>query len=458
MKKWLILICALLLVSCQQSGGIKDPNLKREVNRIINYEGIPVDEIVYLDASFLNIESLEGIEALKNLEYLTLSSNMIQDLTPLSSLSSLKLVDIQNNRVEDLTPLNDLYALEVLFIRNNPVASIDVIAPLFPTLTKTDFLVEISFNDEKLEAIVRETLDMPEGQLTYYDLDKLRVLDLTDLDISDLSGIEFATNLEELIVNYPVDNVTAIEDLTQLKKLVIKRGGLKSIEFVQSLSQLKYLDISYNEIESITPILSFDQLEYLDMKRNKVRDVSGLDLPKLKTLYIEGNYIIDYNALPILDQVKETDIFIAYFNDSNLDRAVRDTLGKTEGVITDKDLKSIRRLVANRYEISNLKGIELLENLIELDLGENEIEDISSLEFLTTLQILKLKNNKIKDITPLIYMDQLNIVDLSYNQIETLEALTYLPLLEYLYLEGNNIDDNVLKDEIKSGLKGTDDW
>lgn len=458
MKKWLIFLMALILIGCQQTSNIKDAGLKREINRMVNYEGIPIDEIVYLDASFSNIESLEGIETLENLEYLTLSSNMIQDLTPLSALKNLKLIDIQNNRVTDLSPLSELENLEVLLIRNNPVESIEVIEMLFSNLKTTDFLVNISFPDEALEAIVREKLDLDKEQLTYYDLDKLRVLDLSESDVADLSGIEHARNLEQLIINKPVSNAHLIEQLVALKKLVIKNAELDNITFVRSLVRLEHLDISYNDLSDVSAIEKLEHLSYLDMKRNKVSDVSVIQSPKLVTLYIEGNYISDYNELPILDQIKETDIFIVYFNDPNLDLAVRNQLGKKEGVLTDNDLKSIRRLIGTNHDISNLQGIELLENLIEIDLSENNIEDITPLEPLKSLQILKLKNNKVKDITSLVYLDQLTIVDLSFNEIKTIEALTYLPNLDYLYLEGNEIEDNVLKDEIKNTLKGTDEW
>jgi internalin A len=446
------------MIGCQPTSGIKDDNLKREVSRIVNYEGVPVDEITYLDASYANIESLEGIEALENLEHLTLSSNMIQDLTPLSELKNLKLVDIQNNRVTDLSPLKDLSSLEVLLIRNNPIESVEVIENLFANLKTTDFLVNINFEDENLEALVRELLALDKEQLTYYDLDKLRVLDLSEHDIKNLSGIEHARNLEQLIINKPVSNTQLIEQLVALKKLVIKEAELENIDFVRTLDKLEYLDISYNNLRDVSAIDKLDKLIYLDLKRNKVSDVSVINSPKLETLYIEGNYISDYNELPVLDQIKETDIFIVYFNDRNLDLAVRNQIGKKDGVLTDNDLKNIRRLIGVGYEISSLQGIELLENLIEIDLSENNIEDLTPLEPLKSLQILKLKNNNIDDITSLIYLDQLNIVDLSFNEIKTIEALTYLPNLDYLYLEGNEIEDNVLKNEIKSSLKGTDEW
>ncbi|MCH4890777.1 leucine-rich repeat domain-containing protein [Acidaminobacter sp. JC074] len=458
MKKILIFIFCLVLVGCSSSGQIKDAAIKREVDKLTNYENIPIEEITHLDVSFSGVESLEGIEVLKNLEYLTLSSNMIQDLRPLSGLENLKLVDIQNNRVTDLSPLKELANLEVLLIRNNPVESIDVLEPLFDHLKTTDFLVHVSFEDDNLEGLIRKSLNMPDEQMTYFDLKRLRSLDLRGSQVHDLSGIEHARLLDTLIVDGPVENLELIGQLGELKSLTIKNANLESVDFIKNLKGLTYLDLSYNQLKDISVIKDFDNLVYLDIKRNKISDVSPIQSTKLKSLFIEGNYISDYKDLKIIDQINETDIFIVYFSDGNLDAAVRKQVGKSQGVLTDRDLKSIRTLKAEDSNIESLEGIQLLENLIELDLSSNKIVDIRPLEDLKSLQVLKLKDNLVEDITSLIYLDQLSIADLSFNKITTVEALSYLPNLDYVYLEGNTIEDNALKDEIKSLLKGTDDW
>jgi Leucine-rich repeat (LRR) protein len=445
-------------MGCQQNKKIEDDNLRRAVNRIVNIEGKSIDEITNLDASFATIESLVGIERLENLEVLTVTNNMISDLSPLVSLEHLRLLDIQNNRVKDLSPLMSLSNLEILFIRNNPVDSIETIEPLFSKLSTTDFLVHVSFNDSVLESMIRTALNIPEAQLSYFDLEKLRILDLSKVEIGDLSGLEHAKKLEQLKLNQQVDNIEVIGELHQLKKLELSSAGLEEITFLKKLKSLEHLDISYNNLKSIEVIKEMTALSYLDMRRNKVSDVSPLKAESIKTLYIEGNYISDYNTLTILDQIKETDILIVYFNDSNLDLAIREQLNKTSGVLTLKDFESLTRLIATGYEIESLGGIELLSNLIELDLSENEITDLTPLEKLTSLKFLKLKENTIEDITSLIYLDQLNIVDLSFNEITSIEAFSYLPLIEYLYLEGNDIEDGPSKSELKLRLKATDEW
>jgi len=459
MKRLLLSLCLLLILTgCGSTSAVKDDNLKRAIDRVMTLEEVKVDEIIYLDASFLGIENLDGIEVLTQLETLTIANNMITSLEPLKSLKQLKLVDIQNNRVKDLTPLRELEHLEVLLIRNNPVESIEVIESQFSQLKTTDFLVHVKFEDPELELAIRENLQIPSDQLSYFDLEKLRRLDLSTYDVKDISGLEHAKNLEVLIINKTIINPSIIGNLKELKHLELSHASLIAVPFIEDLNKLEYLDLSYNKLTAIDEIKDFNQLKHLDISRNKISDVSVIHSEALDTLYIEGNYISDYNDLPVLDQIKTTDIIIVYFNDPLLDEVVRQSLNKENGVVTDRDLKSLTRLIAPNKGISNIGGIELLENLIEIDLSSNAITDLTPIETLTDLQVLKLKDNNLEDITSLIYLKKLSIVDLSDNNIMSLEAFTYLPNLEYLYLGGNDLADAIGREDLINRLKGTDDW
>lgn len=460
MKKIILIIVCAFLMGCQPTDDIKDKIFRREVIRVMKMENKSIDEITHLDLSFLGADTLEGIDVLENLDTLTLSNNILTDLQPISGLEKLKILDIQNNRISDLSPLKGLTNLEVLLIRNNPIESIDVIEHLFKGLKTTDFLVDVTFNDPAFEKLVRSILDIEVAQLSYFDLLKLRKLDLTDSGISDLSGIEHALNLETLIINKPVMHLELISNLKHLKHLEITHSGLKSLEIIEKLVELKHLNMSYNNIKDISYLELTDQLTYLDVSRNKISDVSAvLTLQALTTLYIESNYIADYNVLSdLLDQIKETDIFIVYFNDPSLSDVIKKQLDKENGVITLDDLKNIKTLDASGQDIYDIGGIELLENIIELNLSHNRLEDLRPIEKLSNIQILKLSDNKISDMTPLIYLTKLSILDISFNEITSIDALTYLSNLEYLYMKGNAIDENAPKDVIKGQLKGTDDW
>lgn len=458
MKKIIIILMVILLMGCQETSVIKDKKLKAKIKEITVEEGFALDEIKNLDASSIGVESLEGIQALTSLEMLTLSNNSIRDITPLGTLEHLTLLDIQNNLIENLEPLKPLEGLQTLFIRNNPVASIEVLEKRFPQYEQTDFLIQASFNDDVLEQVIREQLNRQEGHLSYYDLEKLRVLDLRLHEITDLKGLELAKNLEKLYITGDVKNIDLLSHCINLKELELTHGSLEDLSFLENLSTLVQLDLRYNNIKDVSSLGNLQKLKYLNIKMNQIKDISALDLKSLKILYVAGNPIRDYLRLPVAEQIEETDIHIIYFHDPKLDEAVKAALGKEEGILTRENLKSIKSLEAADLEIENLGGIDLLENLVSLNLSGNNITDLKPLEGIDSLQILNLSDNQLNDITAIAYLSNVNILDLTNNDITTIEALTYLDKLEYLYLSGNAIEPTTLKEEILLKLKGTDEW
>ena len=90
---------------------------------------------------------------------------------------------------------------------------------------------------------------------------------------------------------------------------------------------------------------------------------------------------------------------IAYQFNPVLYKAICQELNVKE--ITEQHLTETTGLDLNRYKIRSLKGIELFENLEELNLWGNQISDISSLAGLFKLKKLDLDHNQISDISPL---------------------------------------------------------
>lgn len=464
MKKLvLVMMMVLSLTGCRLfSNDFKDQQVQHGVDQALRQMGLSrkdYDQITHLDLSFLAVEDLQGIDQLVNLESLDISDNQISDLGPLERLESLKILDLQNNYVEDLSPISQLESLEILLIRNNPIESIQVLEPIFGQLKTTDFLTEINFKDEAFQAFIREEINKVNEQITYYDLEKIKHLDLTGQNISDISGIEHAHQLETLIIPYSVKGLNLISGLEHLKYLQINDARIGSLSFIQDLNNLVHLDLKGNLLEQVQVIGQFKNLEYLDISYNKISDLSPINaLENLKTLLINGNYISNYDAIEgVLSGLEKTDAYIVYFQDANLDQAIRNHLNKPEGLVTKSELKSIKSLNVSNSGIDNLGGIELLENLVDLNISYNNIQDLDDLQPLEDLKILKASNNEIQDIEAIKYLSELEIIDLKDNLIESIEALTYLNQLEYLLLEGNPIDDPY-KEALKEQVKFTDEW
>ena len=98
-------------------------------------------------------------------------------------------------------------------------------------------------------------------------------------------------------------------------------------------------------------------------------------------------------------------------------------------------------LVCNELGISNLTGIEWLENLTNLSLRSNRIDDVSQLSGLATLSYLALDANGITDLKPLAALTKLNYLSLSGNPVSDIGALSGLMYITSLYLNDTKVSD-----------------
>ncbi len=130
------------------------------------------------------------------------------------------------------------------------------------------------------------------------------------------------------------------------------------------------------------------------------------------------------------------------FLDENLDKAIRDTLGKPVGEeITVAELATLTTLGAESSNITDLSGLEYCTNLTILTINENQISDLSPLASLTSLTEIGLGENQISDISPLASLANLTRTHLGENQISDISPLANLTSLTLLILWQNQISD-----------------
>lgn len=98
-------------------------------------------------------------------------------------------------------------------------------------------------------------------------------------------------------------------------------------------------------------------------------------------------------------------------------------------------------LICNALGISNLAGMEWLENVTNLSLRNNRIEDLSPLSGLSTLNYLALDANNITDLKPLAGLTKLNYLSLSGNPVSNIGTLAGLTALTSLYLNDTKVSD-----------------
>lgn len=147
------------------------------------------------------------------------------------------------------------------------------------------------------------------------------------------------------------------------------------------------------------------------------------------------------------------------FADEHLERAVRDTLGVSEGDLLASQVARISTLDAPHYGIVSLEGIEHLRNVRTINLEGNAVEDLRPLASLEKLETLNLRDNGIVSLESvhfgaLLELPLLRSINLRHNvvypdpdnpsvriRLSNIELLSEFTDLNTLILRDNNIED-----------------
>ncbi|MDP3446775.1 MAG: leucine-rich repeat domain-containing protein [Eubacteriales bacterium] len=195
----------------------------------------------------------------------------------------------------------------------------------------------IVFDDDALEALVREAIGKPEGDITVANAEQVTELELSQMGVDknqpyihNLSALQHFKNLTYLGLGYAVQNandsllpvdLSPLAGLTKLESL--QMGGLVIDDLsalsglhnlmsltvfngeqpldlmpLAGLTNLQALTLRNNQIVDVSALGGLDKLIYLDLEGNQISDVTPLaGLTGLNRLFLSGNPISDYSAL-----------------------------------------------------------------------------------------------------------------------------------------------------------------
>ncbi len=256
----------------------------------------------------------------------------------------------------------------------------------------------VSIPDANLRAIIEDKLGKASGApITSSEMASLTRLEAFYSGISDLTGLEFATNLTSL--NFSSNNITdlsSLSDLTNLTTLSLHFNSISDVSPLSGLTNLTRLNLQGNSISDVSSLSGLTNLTSLRLQFNSISDVSPLSgLTNLTRLNLQGNSISDVSPLSGLTN-------LTYLNLSN------------------------NRVV----DISSLSN---LTNLTWLDLSTNDISDVSVLSGLTNPTRLYLSRNSISDLSPLVANGDLGSgdeVEVRRNPLSAISLNTHIPALE----------------------------
>ena len=257
---------------------------------------------------------------------------------------------------------------------------------------------------------------------------RLRIIVADEQGIGDLSGLEFATNLERIeFRRNAISDLTPLKDLTRLNNIKLRGNQIMDISPLADLTRVDWLGLEQNQITDLSPLRKLTKLQGVGISGNPITDVSPLaDLTSLERIDAWRTPVSDFTPLASLPRLR----WIEYGNDRNITE-----MPSLQG------LKSLRRLEIHGCTISDLTPLSEFTQLEWLELVNNGVSDITPLSNLTNLTILNLDANLITDVSALSGLTRLNVLYLENNVIRDVSPLSKLSNLERLDLRNNAISD-----------------
>ena len=123
-------------------------------------------------------------------------------------------------------------------------------------------------------------------------LTQLEELILKQDGITDISPVKNLVNLTvfDVSVNREIQDVSAIADMTKLKRLNISFNKVENIDAISGLVSLEYADVSKNNISTLPDMSKLEKLTALNISHNNLTDISALaDAKNLTELNLKGN-------------------------------------------------------------------------------------------------------------------------------------------------------------------------
>ena len=162
--------------------------------------------------------------------------------------------------------------------------------------------IVIEFTDSNLEAAIRDILDVPDDKAIYAsDVEAVQKLDLSDLDIESLDGLEYFNSLLVLeLRNNRVTDLTPLQNLYDLVVLDLRGNDIADISPLCNLDMLWQVDASENAICTLPADFSaMLELCHLDLSHNEIIDLTSETLPAIETLFLQGNQIDSLAGLSV---------------------------------------------------------------------------------------------------------------------------------------------------------------
>ncbi|KAL0220620.1 hypothetical protein RCL1_000474 [Eukaryota sp. TZLM3-RCL] len=253
------------------------------------------------------------------LKSLSLDRSEVADLSPLSLLVELKNLSLTKSKVFDLWPLKNLTKLSTLDLRE--------------TLFLKENQQELT-NSSEIKTLINSfehgvfDLDFSNYKYIVCDLSlychcsALKSLNLSDIDVRNISEISKFPNLETLDLSnvklgynsyrqiVRVNDISFLSTCIKLKSLSLDRSEVADLSPLSLLSNtLRSLSLNNSLFPNLCQLSNFKQLEFLSLNNNNITDICPLSsLQNLTNLSLYNTKVSDLSSLQYLSKLSFLDV------------------------------------------------------------------------------------------------------------------------------------------------------
>ena len=406
------------------------------------------------EGDFINLKDVFLIDEHLNVRYIDKEGNVYGDKLVEKILENDTVIRFSNkNFAEYIKKISGAPTVEEIkfeWMRNLPRLTIND-----PSITSLEDLVFFqSLVDLELNNL---TLDNLSGVEACTKLNEIRIVSCKVKDLSALStsktlkhfysfgkadineivdSLKPVTTLNRLTVRESgIGDMSTISELTTVEDLYLYASNISKVVGLEKMKNLKKLMIANNPIGDISGIVKCTSIESLKVYDCGLTSLNGIEkLTNLKELDAKSNNITD--MLPLAANTKLMSLNLK--NNPNL-KADRSSFTSAEIAKIDK----IGEILTRGGEINlDVDKLNIFNNYTVLDLSNQNLTTLDCLEGITTLKTLYLNNNKIsltdeKSRRILAANTELTHINLRENCVKDVTALNGLTKLNSVYLEGN---------------------
>ena len=168
----------------------------------------------------------------------------------------------------------------------------------------------VSVPDPNLNAAIRDLINKPTGPLNNVDLLKFSQLTVDNAGVTNLTGLEYATNLTSLSLNSNlVSSVFPLQPLYKLSFLALDNNTIGDFSPLGGGTNLNRLSLRGNSITNLGFLSGDFQLATVFLSRNRIQDLTPLvTLTNLSDLSLDQNLISNIAVLPNLGALSFVDL------------------------------------------------------------------------------------------------------------------------------------------------------